>query len=246
MSLKGKIAFVTGGSRGIGAAIAERLAKDGADVVITYSKSPDKANEVVAKIKGLGVRALALQANAEKPEAVAAAVDQAAKEFGGINIIVNNAGIMGEGGIDVGLDAYDKVLDVNVRSVISGTLAAVKHMKSGGRVINISSVLGERAMTAGISPYNMSKFAVAGLTRSWAHGYGARGITVNAIMPGPVDTDMNPDSPDNPGAEGMKQSAALKRYGKPEEIAAAVAFLARDDSSLITGATIRADGGISA
>ena len=245
MSLKGKTAFITGGSRGIGAAIAERLAKDGADIVITYSKSPDKANEVVAKVKGLGVRALAIQANAEKPEAVAAAVDQAAKEFGGISIIVNNAGIS-EGGVDVGLDVYDKLIDVNVRSVISATLAAVKHMKAGGRVINISSVLGERAMTAGYAPYNMSKFAVAGLTRSWAHDYGARGITVNAIMPGPVDTDMNPDSPDNPGAEGMKQSAALKRYGKPEEIAAAVAFLARDDSSLITGATIRADGGISA
>lgn len=246
MSLKGKTAFITGGSRGIGAAIAERLAKDGADIVITYSKSPDKANEVVARVKGLGVKAIAIQANAEKPEAVAAAVDQAAKEFGRLDIIVNNAGIMGGDADYSSLAAYDKLLDVNVRSVVSGTLAAVKHMKAGGRVINISSVLGERAMGAGLAPYNMSKFAVAGLTRSWAHDYGERGITVNAVLPGPVDTDMNPDSPDNPGAEGMKQAAALKRYGRPEEIAAAVAFLARDDSSLITGATLRADGGISA
>ncbi len=244
MSLKGKTAVVTGGSRGIGASIAERLAQDGANVVITYSRSPDKAEEVVAKLIRLGVKAKAVQADAEKPANLTKAIDQVVKEFGGVDILVNNAGIF-EGGVDAGIEAYEKSISVNVLSVVSATLAAVPHMKEGGRIINISSILGERAMTAGIAPYNMSKFAVSGLTRSWAHDYAPRGITVNAVLPGPVETDMNPND-DSDHAKSMISGTAVKRFGKPEEIASMVAYLAGPETGFITGATFRVDGGTNA
>jgi 3-oxoacyl-[acyl-carrier protein] reductase len=244
MSLKGKTAVVTGGSRGIGAAIAERLAKEGANVVITYSKSPDKAEEVIARITKLGVKGKAVKADAETPEKVSEAIDQIAKEFGGLDILVNNAAI-GEGEVDAPLEVYHRSLHINVLSVVSATLAAVKHMKKGGRIINISSVLGERAGGAGLAPYNMSKFAVTGLTRSSAHDYAPRGITVNAVMPGPIDTDMNPND-GSERANHMIEATAMKRYGRPEEVASAVAYLAQDETSYITGATLRADGGINA
>lgn len=244
MSLKGKTAVVTGGSRGMGAAIAQRLAKDGANVVITYSKSPDKAEEVVKKITALGVKAKAVQADAEKPENVSAALAAVAKEFGTIDILVNNAGIF-EGGVDAGLDVYHKILHVNVLSIVSATLEAIKHMKAGGRIINISSTLGERGMMPGAAPYTMSKFAVTGLTRSWAHDYGTRGITVNAILPGPIDTDMNPNDGGDM-ATTMTALTAVKRYGKGDEIASAVAYLAGEEAGYITGATIRVDGGMNA
>jgi 3-oxoacyl-[acyl-carrier protein] reductase len=244
MSLKGKIAVVTGGSRGIGAAIAERLAKDGADVVITYAKSPDKAKQVIANLTNLGVKAKAVKADAEKPEEVAQAIDTIGKEFGKIDILVNNAAI-GIGDVNSPLEEYHRTLHVNVLSVVRATLAAVNHMKKGSKIINISSVLGERASGPGLAPYNMSKFAVTGLTRSWAHDFASKGIAVNAVMPGPIDTDMNPND-GSARAEGMIQATAMKRYGRPEEIASAVAYLAQDEASYITSATLRVDGGINA
>ncbi|PZO86159.1 MAG: oxidoreductase, partial [Micavibrio aeruginosavorus] len=164
------------------------------------------------------------------------------KEFGGIDILVNNAGIF-EGGEE--LAAYAKTVNVNVLSVVSGTLAAVKHMKEGGRVINISSGLGERAIMAGLTAYNMSKFAVNGLTRSWAHDYAPRGITVNAVLPGPIDTDMNPNDGGDQ-SQYMTSITPLKRYGKTADIAAAVSFLAGEEAGYITGETLRVDGGINA
>lgn len=242
MSLKGKTAVVTGGSRGIGAAIAQRLAKDGANVVITYSKSPDRAEKVVESIVKLGVKAKAVKADAQVPEDVGKAIDAIAKEFGGIDILVNNAGIF-EGGED--LAVYTKTVNVNILSVVSGTLAALKHMKDGGRIINISSVLGERAIMPGIAAYNMSKFAVNGLTRTWAHDYASRGITVNSVSPGPIDTEMNPN---DGGAQSQAQLASipLKRYGKTTDIATAVAFFASEEAGFVTGAVLRVDGGTNA
>lgn len=244
MSLKGKTAVVTGGSRGIGAAIAERLAKDGANVVITYGKSADKAEQVVERLKKSGVKAKAIKADAEKPENVSDAINQVVKEFGGIDILVNNAGIA-EGDVNSGLDVYVRTMNVNVLSVVSATLAAVQHMKEGGRIVNISSVLGERGIGPDAAAYNMSKFAVNGLTRSWAHDYASRGITVNSVLPGPIDTDMNP----NDGGENSQWMIALtpmKRYGKPKDIASMVAYLAGEEADYITGATFRVDGGVNA
>ncbi len=242
MSLKGKTAVVTGGSRGIGAAIAERLANDGANVVITYSKSPDRADKVIEAITKLGVKAKAVKADAQVPEDVGKAIDSVAKEFGGIDILVNNAGIF-EGGDDLAI--YAKTANVNILSVVSATLAATRHMKDGGRIINISSNLGERAIMPGAAAYNMSKFAVNGLSRSWAHDYAPRNITVNSVAPGPIDTEMNPDN----GSDFSQQimaSVPLKRYGKTMDIAAAVSFFASEEAGYITGAVLRVDGGSNA
>jgi 3-oxoacyl-[acyl-carrier protein] reductase len=244
MQLKGKTAVVTGGSRGIGAATADKLAALGSNVAITYSKSPDKAEEVVKKLMAIGVKAKAYKADAEHPEQVASAIANIAKDFGGIDILVNNAGIF-EGGVDAGMDVYTKSMNINVLSVIAATLEAVKHMKGWGRIVNVSSILGERGMMPGITSYTMTKFAVNGLTRGWAHDYASRGITVNSVLPGPIDTDMNP----NDGGDQSKAMAAMtaiKRYGKPEEVASLIAFLAGPDSTNITGATIAVDGGSNA
>lgn len=242
MSLKGKTAVVTGGSRGIGAAIAERLAKDGANIVITYSKSPDRAEQVVETLTKFGVKAKAVKADAQAPEEVGQAIEQIAKDFGGIDILVNNAGIF-EGGDD--LAVYIKTANVNILSVVSGTLAAAKHMKDGGRIVNIASTLGERAIMPGIAAYNMSKFAVNGLTRSWAHDYAPRNITVNSVSPGPIDTEMNPND-GGPQSQMMLASIPLKRYGKTMDIAAAVSFFASEEAGFITGAVLRVDGGSNA
>lgn len=244
MSLKGKVAVVTGGSRGIGAAIAERLAQDGADVVITYGSSADKAEEVVQRLSKLGVKAKAVKADAKKPEDVAKAMDDIGKEFGRIDILVNNAGTNSKEAA-LSYEGYAEIAQVNVLSVVSGVLAAQKYMKEGAKIINISSILGERAIMPGIAPYNMSKFALIGLTRSWAHDYAARKITVNAVLPGPINTELNPED-DSDKAKGMTAMTALKRYGQPEEIASAVAYFAKDEAGYITGATLRVDGGSNA
>ena len=241
-NLSGKIALVTGASRGIGAAIAERLAREGAHVVITYSASKEKADAMVAALQKEGVKAAALLADANQPATMPELVERVVKEWGGIDILVNNAGVWSMGNIgEVPMEEYERVRRVNVDSVFALTNAAVRHMKPGSRIINISSGLGERASGPMMSTYTASKFAVTGFTRGWAKDLGAKGILVNAVLPGPIDTDMNPAS--GPFAEFQKAQTALGRYGHAEEIAGAVAFLAGPDASYITGAHLNVDGG---
>lgn len=238
--LENKVALVTGGSRGIGAAIAKRLAADGASVALTYGGSKDKADEVVKSIIAAGGKAFALHGDANKPETMQAVADDVIKTYGRIDILVNNAGILeGAGSVqDASLDALDRTININVKSMFTLTQAVSKVLPDKGRIINLSSVLGQRGIFPGLSIYNMSKFAVNGLTRSWAHDLATRGITVNSILPGPINTDMG-----NPDAAGV---TAMKRLGTPEEVAALAAFLASPEASYITGAEIPVDGGANA
>lgn len=240
MRLSGKKALVTGGSRGIGAATALKLAEEGADVAITYSASKDKAEKVAAAITKLGRKAFIIQADANEPAKVAQAVADAAKALGGLDILVNNAGVFEAGGVIGAIDAvqFEHQLNVNVRSVFAATQAAVAHLKAGGRIVNVSSCLGERAIMPGASAYTMTKFAVAGLTRGWALDLAQQNITVNAVLPGPIATDMLPD--------GAEQLSPMKRAGKPEEVANVIAFLASSEASYMTGATVTVDGGVNA
>jgi 3-oxoacyl-[acyl-carrier protein] reductase len=241
--LQGKRAVVTGGSRGIGAAIAKRLAADGADVVITYAGNHDGANATVAAIEAEGVKAKAIQADAANAEAVERAINDAAETLGGIDILVHNAGVAEFSGIhEDTLENYRRIFGVNVEGVFAGTRAAVSHLSDGGRVILISSVSGAHAGFPGAGVYSASKGAVSMFAKSWAHDLGPRGILVNAIQPGPVSTDMNPD--EGEFADSIRQQTILKRYGRPEEIAGVAAFLASEDASYITGATIDVGGGI--
>jgi 3-oxoacyl-[acyl-carrier protein] reductase len=244
-SLKGKVALVTGGSRGIGAATAKRLASDGADVAITYVSSPEKANAVVDEIKKLGRKAVAIQADSADASAVMAAVEKTAKELGGLDILVNNAGVFVAAAFDATSVAdIDRLWNVNVRAPIVAIQAAVKHMKHGGRIITIGSCLGERVSFPGVTLYSMTKAAVVGLTRGLARDYGSQQICVNVVEPGPIDTDMNPASGD--GAEGQAAATALGKYGKPEDIADMVAHLAGESGRNITGAAFLVDGGFAA
>jgi NAD(P)-dependent dehydrogenase (short-subunit alcohol dehydrogenase family) len=244
-SLANKVALVTGGSRGIGAAIARRLAQDGADVALTYVSATEKAQVVATQIEQLGRRALAIHADGAHPAAVAAAVERTAAELGQLDILVNNAGIFIPSPFeDTTLDEVERMWTVNVRAAIIATQTAIKHMQGGGRVINMGSCLAERVSAPGMTLYAMSKAALVGLTKGLARDLGPRGITVNIIEPGPIDTDMNPASGD--GADKRRRSTALGRYGTPEEVAALVAHLASDDARNITGASILIDGGYAA
>jgi 3-oxoacyl-[acyl-carrier protein] reductase len=245
LPLQNKRALVTGGSRGIGAAIVKRLAREGAHVALTYVSKPEEANQVAAAAAALGVRALAVQADAVAPEAVVAAVERTAREFGGLDILVNNAGIAKMAPIDeFSLRDFDRTFAVNVRAVFVATQAAVKHMKSGGRIINIGSCNAERMPFAGGAVYAMSKSALVGLVQGLSRDLGPRGITVNNVQPGPVDTDMNPAQ--GPFAETLKKLMALPRYGQADEIAAMVAYLAGPEAGFVTGASLTIDGGFSA
>lgn len=244
-SLSGKSALVTGASRGIGAAIAKRLAKDGAEVAITYSSSPERAQQVVDDIVKDGGKAVALQADAADQAAVRTSVAQAAREFGKIDILVNNAGVLALGPIaEFSPDAFERALSVNVRSVFTAIQEALRHMPDGGRIITIGSVNSERMPFQGGSVYALTKGAVASFTKGLARDLGARNITVNNIQPGPVDTEANPAS--GPFAETMLGLLALKRYGHGDEIAAMTAYLAGPEAGYITGASLLIDGGFAA
>ncbi|MCX4747801.1 SDR family oxidoreductase [Kitasatospora sp. NBC_01287] len=243
--LDGRVAFVTGGSRGIGEAVALRLAEDGADVALTYQHSADRAAEVVDRIKALGRRAWAVRADGADPVAVAVAVEQAVAEFGRLDIVVNNAGAGVLGPIEEMSSAdIDLVLHVNVRAPYLAFQAAVRHLGEGGRLISIGSCMTERVAFPGGSLYAMSKTALTGLTKALARELGPRGITVNLVHPGPIDTEMNPA--DGPAADPQRGVTPLGRFGLPSEVAATVAHLAGDSGRYITGAAISVDGGYAA
>ncbi|HEY1120493.1 MAG TPA: 3-oxoacyl-ACP reductase family protein [Haloferula sp.] len=244
-TLTGKIALVTGASRGIGAAIAKRLAAEGAAVAITYSSSPDRAEAVVKEIEAAGGKAIAIQADAADAEAVKRSVNDTVKQLGGLDILVNNAGIAVMAPLDqFKLEDYDRLMDINVRGVFVASQEAANHMKEGGRIITIGSTNAERMPFAGGGVYAASKAAVAGLTKGLARDLGPRGITVNNVQPGPVDTELNPA--DGPFAESLKGLMALPRYGTGDEIASFVAYLAGPESAYITGASLLIDGGFAA
>jgi 3-oxoacyl-[acyl-carrier protein] reductase len=244
-SLEGKVALVTGGSRGIGAAIAKRLATDGANIVITYAKDAKAADAVVKAIEGSGHKALAIQADAADSKAVQAAVEQTAKSFGRIDVLVNNAGTaIPKLFEETTMDEMDRMIDINFRGVMAATQAALKHMPDGGRIISIGSCVGERNMTPGLTAYAATKGAVKMFTQGLAREVGRRGITVNNVQPGPIDTDLNPASGD--WAAPQLANTALNRYGHVDEVAALVAFVASPEAAYITGASLTVDGGTNA
>jgi 3-oxoacyl-[acyl-carrier protein] reductase len=243
--LTNKVAPVTRGSRGIGAAIAKRLAADGASVAITYARDADAAEAVVKAIGFAGRKAIAIQADAANVEAVKGAVEKAVATFGRLDVLVNNAGTaipkpFGEST----LEEMDRVIDINIRGVFATTQAALKHMKDGGRIIMVGSAVGERAVAPGLVSYAATKGAVKMFTQALSREVGSRGITVNNIQPGPIDTDLNPASSD--WTVPQKAATALDRYGHVDEIAAMVAFVAGPESSYITGANLTVDGGMNA
>src|SRR5947209_18309260 len=240
--LSEKVALITGGSRGIGAAIAKRLAADGASVAITYAKEASAAFAVVKAIELSGGKAVAIQADAADTEAVKGAVEKTVATFGRLDILVNNAGTaIPKTFEETTLDELDRLIDINVRGTFVATQAALKHMKSGGRIIMIGSAVGERVMVPGLVPYSATKGAVRMFTQGLSREVGSRGITVNNIQPGPIETELNPAAGD--WAVPQKANTALDRYGHVEEVAALVAFVAGPDASYITGASLTVDGG---
>jgi 3-oxoacyl-[acyl-carrier protein] reductase len=243
--LTSKVALVTGGSRGIGAAIAKRLAADGASVAITYAKDATAASSVVKEIEANGGKALAIQADASQKGAVQGAVDQTVATFGQLDVLVNNAGTaIPKPFEETTLEEMDRMFDVNVRGVMAATRAALQHMKSGGRIIMIGSCVGERVMTPGLVAYSASKGAVKMFVQGLSREVGSRGITVNNVQPGPIDTELNPAAGD--WAVPQKAATALGRYGRVEEVAALVSFVASPESSYMTGTNLTVDGGTNA
>lgn len=242
INLNGKFALVTGGSRGIGAAIAQALAQNGADVAFTYRNSPDKAQLVIKVIEGLGRRAFSIQADNTDPEAIARAVREAAGHLGGIDILVNSAAIGHNGTIaDLDLNEYQALMDTNVRAPVLFAKAVIPHLKAGGRIVSIGSGLAERVPFPGLTAYAMTKAALVAFTRGLSRELGPQGITVNIVHPGATDTDANPAS--GPAAEFQRGMTSLGRFGEPKEIANVVAFLVSPAASLITGASVLVDAG---
>jgi 3-oxoacyl-[acyl-carrier protein] reductase len=244
-NLTEKVALVTGGSRGIGAAIAKRLAADGAVVVITYAKDSSAASAVVEAIELDGGKAMAIQADATDVEAVRDAVEETVAKFGRLDVLVNNAGTaIPKPFEETTLAEMDRVININLRGTLAATQAALKHMKSGARIIMIGSCVGERVIAPGLVPYSATKGAVKMFAQGLAREIGSRNITVNNVQPGPIDTDLNPVSGE--WAIPQKAATALNRYGKVDEVAALVAFVAGPESSYITGANLTVDGGTNA
>ncbi|USX25089.1 SDR family oxidoreductase [Oxalobacteraceae bacterium OTU3CINTB1] len=242
INLDGKRALVTGGSRGIGAAIALALAENGADVVFTYQSSSDRAEAVIKSIQGTGRRAVAIQADSGDPEAIARAVSDAVAALGGLDILVNNSGKGLYGPVaDINVDEYQSMMDTNVRAPLLFAKAVIPHLKAGGRIITIGSGLGERVPFPGITAYAMSKAALTSFTRGLSRELGPSGITVNLVQPGSVNTESNPAHGE--AADFQRSLTSLGRYAEPREIANTVVFLASSAASIVTGATLTADGG---
>jgi len=247
LPLLGKVALVTGGSRGIGAAIVKRLARDGANVVFSYAASPERAHQVVREVEALGRRAHAIRADQASSAEVAQLVRQAHAQHGRLDILVNSAGVFVTGKVDdpaADIAGFERQLDINVRGVAAAVRAAAPLLADGGRIVSIGTTGADGIPFAGAADYVASKAAVAAYTRGWARDLGPRDITVNVVQPGAINTEMNPQ--DGAFADTLKGMAALGRYGQPEDIAAAVAFLAGPDARYITGATLNVDGGQSA
>jgi 3-oxoacyl-[acyl-carrier protein] reductase len=243
--LEGKNALVTGGSRGIGAAIAKRLAQDGARVAITYAKDAGSASAVVKAIETAGGKAVAIQADAADADAVKSAVGKAVATFGPLDVLVNNAGTaIPKKFEETTVEEMDRVVNINLRGVLVTTQTALKHMNDNGRIIMIGSSVGERVVTPGLVAYSATKGAIKMFTQALSREVGGRGITVNNVQPGPIDTDLNPA--DGDWAVPQKATTALNRYGKVEEVAALVAFVAGPEAAYITGANLTVDGGTNA
>ena len=243
--LTDKVALITGGSRGIGAAIAKRLAADGARVAITYAREAKAADAVVAAIESDGGQAIAIQADAADSAAITGAVQQTVAKYGRLDVLVNNAGTaIPKPFEETTLEEIDRMMTINVRGTLVATQEALKHMKTGGRIISIGSCVGERVMTPGLVAYSATKGAVKMFTQGLSREVGKRGITVNNVEPGPIDTDLNPAAGD--WAVPQKAATALDRYGRVDEVAALVAFVAGPESSYITGTNLTVDGGTNA
>lgn len=244
LPLEGKVAIVTGGSRGIGAAIVERLARDGADVAFNYSSSKDRADQVVARVEAIGRKALAYKVDQAVGVDVTAFIKAASEALGGLDILVNSAGVFVTGHVgdlDADLDAFERQIDINIKGVVHAVRAVVPLLMDGGRIVSIGTTGADRITFQGAADYIATKAAVAAYTRGWSRDLGPRGITVNIVQPGAIDTEMNPETSDH--ADMLRGLTALGRYGKPEDIAAAVAFLVGPDAGYITGATLNVDGG---
>jgi 3-oxoacyl-[acyl-carrier protein] reductase len=244
-ALSGRRALVTGGSRGIGAAIVQRLAADGALVAFTYAASPGPADELRSDISAQGGTAMAIQADNANARQVIAAVDEAVSQLGGLDILVNNAGVATSGAVEsFPLEQFERMLAINVRAVFTATQHAIPHLGTDGRIITIGSIFADHVPRPGSAVYAMTKAAVAGLTRGLARELGPRGITVNVIQPGPTATDANPDTGEF--ADAMRERTAVAHYGRPQDIASAVAYLASPEAGFITGISWNVDGGFAA
>jgi len=241
-NLQGRRALVTGASRGIGAEIVRRLAADGASVAFTYGRSSAEAEKLVAEVTADGGKVVSLQADSADAEQVAKSVDDAVAQLGGLDVLVNNAGVAVLRDVEsLRLDEFDRQLAINVRAVFVAVQRAVPHLGSDGRIINIGSINADRVPAPGLAAYAMTKAAVAGLTRGLARELGPRGITVNNVQPGPIATDMNPD--EGEFAASAKELMAIGRYGHPSDVAGVVGYLAGRDTGYITGANWNVDGG---
>ena len=244
-TLSGRRALVTGGSRGIGAEIVRRLAADGAAVAFTYASSATDAEKLVAEVTAGGGKAVAIQADAADPAQIAAAVDRTVAELDGLDVLVNNAGTIHISPIDdFDAEQFERLVSINIGGVFWAIRSAIKHLTEGARIINIGSVNADRIPGPGVSVYGMTKGAVSSLTRGLARELGPRGITVNNVQPGPINTDMNPD--EGEFADGLRSLVALGRYGHTSDIAAIVSFLAGPESGFVTGANLNVDGGFTA